>query len=83
MTCDEETIVQSLRALHDLSKAVNSTLDINLVEEMLLHKTSQLMRSPKVLILLLNDKTKSLNVHNALGFEPSELIRHKFKSLAK
>ncbi|MFW8600395.1 HD domain-containing phosphohydrolase [Desulfobacterota bacterium M19] len=81
MTCDEETIVNSLRALHDLSKAVNSTLNINLVEDMLLHKTSQLMKSPKVLILLLNDKTKSLNIHNALGFEPYELMVHKFENI--
>ncbi len=81
MTCDEETIVHSLRALHDLSKAINSTLDINLVEDMLLHKTSQLMKSPRVLILLLNDKTKSLNIHNALGFEPSELMMHKFENI--
>lgn len=81
MTYNEETIVSSLHALHDLSKALNSSLDISMVEEMILHKTSKLMRSPKVLILLLNDKTKSLNIHNALGFEPSELMVHTFENI--
>lgn len=81
MTFDNETIIHSIRTLHDLSKAINSTLEINRVEEMLLQKTSLLMKSSKVLILLLDDRTKLLSIHNSLGFEPSELPIHQFEDI--
>lgn len=75
------SIVQSLRTLHDLSKAINSTLDAARVEEMLLSKTSQLMRADKVLILLLDAGNQSLRIHNSLGFNPDELPAKKFENI--
>ncbi|WP_136798473.1 hypothetical protein [Desulfosediminicola ganghwensis] len=74
MNADNKIVTQSIRTLHDLSKAINSTLDISRVEEMLLRKTSQLMGSPKVLILLLDEHKQSLSVHNYIGFDHEELL---------
>lgn len=81
MTSDNETIIRSIRTLHDLPKAINSTLDITRVEEMLLQKTSQLMGSAKVVILLLDEEKRSLTIHNAFGFEPSELPPARFEDI--
>jgi putative nucleotidyltransferase with HDIG domain len=81
MTYVNETSIESIRALHDLSKAINSTLEINKVEELLLQKTSQLMKSSRVLLLLFNEKTNSLTIRNALGFEPSELPMEQFENI--
>jgi hypothetical protein len=81
MTSDNETIIRSIRTMHDLSKAINSTLDITRVEEMLLQQTSQLMGSAKVVILLLDEKKRSLTIHNAFGFEPSELPPARFEDI--
>lgn len=77
-----QQIIHSIRPLHGLSKAINSTLNPTQVEEMLLRKTAQLIRSDRVLILLLDMDKKSLLIHNALGFEPSELPSVKFENIA-
>lgn len=81
MTTAHETIINSIRTLHDLSKAINSTLDIDRVEEMILGKTSRLMGSAKVLILLLGEDKKTLSIHNTFGFEPSELPSGPFENI--
>ena len=81
MNSDEKTVIDSLRTMHDVSKAINSTLDIASVEEMLLRKTSQLMGSDRVLILLLEDGKRTLSIHNALGFDPSELPPRRFENI--
>jgi hypothetical protein len=60
MTSDNETIIRSIRTLYDLSKAINSTLDITRVEELLLQQTSQLMESAKEVVLLLDKGKQSL-----------------------
>ncbi|GAB4336733.1 MAG: HD domain-containing protein [Desulfobulbaceae bacterium] len=65
----EERIVQSLRVLHDVSKAINSTLDITEVEEMILERTSALMQSSQVLILLLDESKKNLILHRQKGMD--------------
>lgn len=75
---NSESVIESIRTLHDVSKAVNSALDVALVEDMILRKTSLLMRSDKVLILLLDKEKKVLSIHNSLGFKPSELPPHQF-----
>jgi putative nucleotidyltransferase with HDIG domain len=81
MTSDNQTIIHSIRTLHDLAKAINSSLDITRVEELLLQKTSQLMGAARVLILLLDEEKQSLTIHNALGFEPSELPSTRFENI--
>lgn len=82
MTPANELIVHSLRTLHDLAKAINSTLDIGRVEEMLLEKTARLMESDKVLVLLLEDEGQSLAIHNTLGFGPGDLPPGRFDHIA-
>lgn len=81
MNANNKIVTQSIRTLHDLSKAINSTLDISRVEEMLLRKTAQLMVSPKVLILLLDEQKKSLSIHNSIGFAPGELPLKKLDNI--
>lgn len=76
-----QLVTQSIRTLHDLSKAINSTLDISGVEEMLLRKTSQLMGSSKVLILLLDEHKQSLTIHNSIGFDQKELQLKTFDNI--
>jgi len=74
-------LIDSLKSLHDLSKAINSTLDIDEVEEMILEKTARLMQAKKVLILLL-DKTKTiLTLHTSLGLAREELKIKRFHDI--
>jgi len=81
MTSDNETIINSIRTLHDVSKAINSALNIDRVEEMILSKTSRLMGSATVLILLLDEEKQALTIHKAFGFEPSELPGIRFEHI--
>ncbi len=78
---DETKIIDSLRSLHDLSKTINSTLNIKEVEGMVMEKTSQLMKSGRVMILCLDRKEKVLNVHRTLGFDEKELWLKKFHNV--
>ena len=75
---NERNIIDSLRSLHDLSKTINSTLNIKEVEGMIMEKTSQLMKSGRVMILCLNREERMLNVHRTLGFDEKELRMKKF-----
>lgn len=74
-------IVESLRSLHDLSKAINSSLHPTEVADMICHKTAGLMQSDKVLLLLLDKEKSILSVHNHLGFEDDELPVLKFHDI--
>jgi len=74
----EKELVDSLRNLHDLAKAVNSTLDIHEVVKMVLGRTAKLMHSPRVLLLLLDKGTSTLAVHDSLGFADGELPVRRF-----
>lgn len=58
-------IVESLRNLHDLSKAINSTINVNEVVQIILKKTSKLMHSQKVIIFLLDKPAASLTVYSS------------------
>lgn len=78
---DEKKIIDSLRNLHDLSKAINSTLVIGEVVEMVLEKTAQLMRAEKVLILWLDRRKNILNVHSSRGFLDEELKVGQFHNV--
>jgi HD-GYP domain-containing protein (c-di-GMP phosphodiesterase class II) len=74
-------VIDSLRTLHDLSKAINSTLDIEEVVAMLMEKTSRLMRSDRVLLLLLDRQKRGLTVHSTYGFEEGELRVKRFRNV--
>ena len=64
---DEARVIDSLRSLHDVSKAINSSLDIEEVENIIMERTAGLMQATKVLLLLL-DKTKTiLTIHESKG----------------
>lgn len=75
---NEKNLVDSLRSLHDLSKAINSTLKVDEVVEMILRETALMMKSEKVIILLLEGEKsflRALRVHGAFGFDEGELTR--------
>ena len=65
-------VIDSLRSLHDLSKAINSTLDVDEVVEQILNMTSALMKSGKVIILLLERKEKVLSLYRSIGLDEGE-----------
>ncbi|MBA3003447.1 MAG: HD domain-containing protein [Desulfurivibrio sp.] len=67
-----------MRSLHDLLKAINSTLDTNEVVELILKKTASLMRSQRVLILRLDPSNTELFVYRAYGFREEELRLRQF-----
>jgi putative nucleotidyltransferase with HDIG domain len=71
-------IISSLRSLHDLLKAINSTLDINEVVELILERTASLMRSRRVLLLRLDPSHTELLVYRARGFLEKELGLRRF-----
>lgn len=71
-------VVESLRSLHDLLKAVNSTLDIDEVVGLILERTARLMRAQRVLILRLAPSNAELLVYRAYGFREGELRLRRF-----
>lgn len=78
---DETKIIESLRSLHDLSKAINSTLKVDEVVKMILEKTSVLMHSDKVVILLLNESPHILSVYSYKGFTENEITVHQLEDI--
>ncbi|MFQ5585350.1 MAG: HD domain-containing phosphohydrolase [Thermodesulfobacteriota bacterium] len=78
---NKKEVIDSLRSLHDLSKAINSTLNIEEVVEMIQEKTSYLMRTDRVLILLLDRTKRILSLHSAFGFGREELPVKNFYNI--
>lgn len=78
---NEKEIVDSLRNLHDLSKAINSSLHIEKVMEMICSKTASLMKADKVLLLVLDEKKSTLTIHNKLGFIDSDIPVKQFHNI--
>ncbi|MFQ5466291.1 MAG: HD domain-containing phosphohydrolase, partial [Thermodesulfobacteriota bacterium] len=73
----KKEVIDALRALHDLSKAINSTLDIDEVVEIIMDKTSRVLDRDRVLILLLDRDRNVLSVYGSRGFEAGELpLKH-------
>ena len=68
-----EKVFDSLRGLHDFSKAINSTLNLGEVEELVMERTARLMDVRKVLILLLDETKTTLALHRSQGLDPIEL----------
>ncbi len=77
----EKEIVDSLKNLHDLSKAINSSLRIEEVMEMICSKTASLMKADKVLLLVLDEKKSFLTIHSELGFKDNELPVKQFHNI--
>ncbi len=77
----EKETVDSLRNLHDLSKAINSSLHIEDVMEMICRKTARLMNADKILLLVLDEKKSTLMIHSKLGFKDSELPVKQFHNI--
>ena len=78
---DKKEIVDSLRNLHDLSKAINSSLRIEEVMEIICSKTARLMKADKVLLLVLDEKKSTLTINNKLGFIDSDLPVKQFHNI--
>ncbi len=66
-------VIDSLRMLHDLSKAINSTLDLEEVVALVMRKASEIMGSEKVLLLLYDKSEATLTVRSKYGFDEGEL----------
>src|SRR4030067_461499 len=77
----ENEIIDSLRSFHDISKAINSSLDIDEVMKLILDKTSILMTTDKVLILLLDRDKMVLSIYKSLGFDEDELKVKSFRDV--
>ncbi len=77
----DREVIDSLRTFHDLTKAINSSLDMEEVVAMVLEKTSRLMRSSKVLLMLLDRQRGTLQVHDAYGFKEGELQGRSFRRI--
>ncbi len=78
---NESMIIDSLRNLHDISKALNSSLDIEVIEDMILERTSRLMMTNRVILLLL-DKTKTiLSIHKFIGIDKVNIISFHFYNI--
>ena len=75
---DKNEIIDSLRTLHDLSKVIDSTLDVESVIRTILEKTSSFMREDRVLLLLLDRKEKVLTVRSFIGFKEEDFPLRRF-----
>jgi putative nucleotidyltransferase with HDIG domain len=76
---NDNRIVESLRNLHDLAKAINSSLRIEDVVDMVCSKTARLMDADRVMIL---DKKKTiLTIHSTLGFTDNDLPVRQFNNV--
>lgn len=66
---DTEKIFDSLSGLLGFSKAINSTLNLEEVEGLILERTARLMHARKVLILLMDEAKTTLTLHRSHGLE--------------
>ncbi len=74
-------VIDSIRSLHDLTKAINSTLDIKEVIEVIMEKASELMKADRVIILILDSAKKDLSIYNSLGFEDGQLPTEQLRNV--
>lgn len=66
---DTEKIFDTLNGLHGFSKAINSTLNLEEVEGLILERTARLMYARKVIIFLLDGTKTTLTLHRFHGLE--------------
>ncbi len=76
-----QEIISSLRMLHNLSKALNSTLNVDEVMAMIFRHSKTLMHSKKVVVFLLSSP-RTLTLHQYDGFEPLDFPRKEFHNIA-
>lgn len=74
-------LIDSLKSLHDLSKAINSTLNIDEVGKMILKKTAELMQAEKVVLLLLDETKMILTLEKSQGLDEEELEGTRFYNI--
>lgn len=70
----KDEVIDSLRVLHDLSKTINSTLNIDEVVDGITEKTAAVTGCDKVLILLLNRDENILRLYSSRGFAEGEVL---------
>lgn len=78
---NDTKVIDSLRSLHDVSKAINSSLDIVEVEEMILERTARLMQAEKVLVLLLDETKTTLTLHRSIGLDQVVVEEQRFPNI--
>lgn len=74
-------IIDFLSSFHDLSKAINSSLNVDEVVDMTLKTTARLIQSNKVLILILDKKESLLKLHSSLGFNEKDIPVKSFNNV--
>jgi putative nucleotidyltransferase with HDIG domain len=67
--------VQRLSALYKMGLAVNSTMDLNHLFNLLLHKATSTLRASIGYLLLLDDNTKTLRIGDILGLQSADFDR--------
>lgn len=75
---DKKQLIGSLRTLHDLSKIIDSTLDVETVIRTILDKTSSVMGEDRVLLFLLDKERRTLTVRSFIGFKVEDLPLRSF-----
>lgn len=78
---NDKRIIESLRNLHDLAKAINSSLRIEDVVDMVCSKTARLMDADRVMLLVLDKKKTILTIHSTLGFTDNDLPVRQFNNV--
>jgi len=74
-------VIDSLRMLHELSRAVNSTLNLEEVVAMVMDKALAVMNSDRALVLLYDKSQATLDVQGAYGFEEGELPAESLRNV--
>ncbi|MGB3225669.1 MAG: GAF domain-containing protein [Desulforhopalus sp.] len=78
---DTERIFDSLMGLNAFAKAVNSTLNLGEVEELILEGIARLMNAGKVLILWLDETKTILTLQRFHGLDQMELQLKNFHNI--
>lgn len=69
----ERSISDWLKALHDISKAISSSLDAAAVEEVILNESASMMRTSQVVLFLLTADGGGLEIRSARGIDVAGL----------
>jgi hypothetical protein len=75
------SILDALRRLHDLLKAINSSLEIADIETVLIPQTSRLMRTDAVAILRCENGGGTLRIHRLAGLDQTQIAIRLFRNV--
>ena len=76
---DTQRRMNRLQAMTKIDQAINSSLDLNIVKEIVLSQAKEQLNADAVDILLVNEVTNSLVFANAKGFKTDEIRKSNLK----